>query len=210
MNFLSDALEFPLVESANEEGLLAIGGDLSPARLLLAYRSGIFPWFNDDTFIMWWSPDPRMVLCPNKVKISKSMRKVLKNNQFYLTKNVCFNVVIEHCSKLPRNGQDGTWITPKMQKAYVELHKIGYAVSYEVWQNNALVGGLYGIDLGNVFCGESMFSLVSNASKFAFIKMAQELDEKGYDLIDCQVHNDHLASLGATEISRKQFMTYLR
>ena len=207
--YLTDALVFPPVDTANEEGLLAVGGDLSPDRLILAYRSGIFPWFNNDSLILWWSPDPRMVLYPQHIKISKSMKKVLRSNRFRLTKNTCFEEVLHNCSSIKREGQDGTWITEEMKRAYVELHKRGVAKSYEVWEDEKLVGGLYGVDLGHIFCGESMFSLTSNASKFAFIKMAQELYEKGYELIDCQVYNDHLASLGAEEISRKQFLTYL-
>ncbi len=189
---------------------MAVGGDLSPERLLLAYQNGIFPWFNDDSLILWWSPDPRMVLFPKKVKISKSMRKVLLGNQFKLTKNTSFDSVIEHCALRKRKGQEGTWITDKMKEAYRELYKKGFAKSYEVWQDEELVGGLYGVDLGHIFCGESMFSLVSNASKFAFIKMAQELEAKEYALIDCQVYNEHLKSLGAEEISRERFIRILK
>ena len=207
--YLTDALVFPPVDTANKEGLLAVGGDLSPERLIVAYRNGIFPWFNNDSLILWWSPDPRMVLYPERVKVSKSMKKVLRSNRFRLTKNTCFEKVLHYCSSIQREGQEGTWITEDMKRAYVELHKKGVAKSYEVWEDEKLVGGLYGVDLGHIFCGESMFSLTSNASKFAFIKMAQELHEKGYALIDCQVYNDHLASLGAEEISRKQFLTYL-
>ena len=208
--FLDDRLVFPPVDNANSEGLLAVGGDLSPERLLLAYQSGIFPWFNDDSLILWWSPDPRMVLFPEKVKISKSMRKVLSGDQFKLTKNTSFDRVIGHCAIQKRKDHEGTWITDKMQEAYKELYKKGFAKSYEVWQDNELVGGLYGVDLGHVFCGESMFSLVSNASKFAFIKMAQELQSKGYALIDCQVYNEHLKSLGAEEIPRERFIRILK
>ncbi len=178
MFFLTDTLVFPPVASANSEGLLAVGGDLSPERLLLAYNSGIFPWFNTDSLILWWSPDPRMVLFPEEIKIAKSMRKVLKGNQFRLTKNTCFEKVLEYCSSVKREGQEGTWITGDMKKAYLELHERGYAKSYEVWENGELVGGLYGVDLGHVFCGESMFSLSANASKFAFIKLAQELNSQ--------------------------------
>ncbi len=210
MFFLTDTLVFPPVASANSEGLLAVGGDLSPERLLLAYKSGIFPWFNTDSLILWWSPDPRMVLFPKDIKIAKSMRKVLKGNQFRLTKNTCFERVLEHCSSVKREGQDGTWITRDMKKAYLQLHERGYAKSYEVWENEQLVGGLYGVDLGHVFCGESMFSLSANASKFAFIKLAQELNSQQYKLIDCQLYTDHLASLGAREISRPLFMKFLK
>lgn len=208
--FLNDRLEFPALETANEDGLLAVGGDLSPERLLLAYQSGIFPWFNEDALILWWSPDPRMVLYPNKLRVSKSMQKVIKNNQFRLTKNTCFKTVIEQCAKLVRKGQEGTWITPNMIKAYCVLHEKGFANSYEVWEDDKLVGGLYGIDLGHIFCGESMFSLVSNASKFAFINMVQEFEKKEYKLIDCQVYTQHLESLGAEEISRDKFSKVIK
>lgn len=207
--FLTDALVFPPVHTANSEGLLAVGGDLSPERLLLAYQQGIFPWFNKDSIILWWSPDPRMVLYPEQIKISKSMKKVLRDNQFKLTKNTCFKEVLDYCSSVERPGQDGTWITENMKKAYIQLHEKGIAKSYEVWEGDKLVGGLYGIDLGHVFCGESMFSLTSNASKFAFIKLAQELHEKDYEIIDCQLHTDHLESLGAQEIPRTEFVKLL-
>lgn len=209
MFFLTDRLEFPNVEEANSEGLLAVGGDLSTERLILAYQHGIFPWFNNDSLILWWSPDPRMVLFPDKINISKSMRKVLKSNQFKLTKNTCFQEVLHKCSTVKRLGQEGTWITDDMKRAYIKLHEKGFAKSYEVWQNDKLVGGLYGIDLGHVFCGESMFSVVSNASKFAFIKLAQELEQKQYKLIDCQLYTQHLESLGAVEIPRKEFIKIL-
>ncbi len=204
--FLSERLEFPPIETANSEGLLAVGGDLSPERLLLAYQNGIFPWFNEDSLILWWSPDPRMVLFPNKIRISKSMKKVLASGQFTLTKNTCFEEVLLQCATVKRLGQQGTWITEDMKKAYLELHETGLAKSYEVWQKGVLVGGLYGVDLGHVFCGESMFSTVSNASKFAFIHLAQELESKNYRVIDCQLHTKHLESLGAQEIPRNEFI----
>ncbi|WP_144805622.1 leucyl/phenylalanyl-tRNA--protein transferase [Maribacter sp. MAR_2009_72] len=210
MFYLTDRLEFPPVETANSEGLLAVGGDLSVERLVLAYTNGIFPWFNEESPILWWSPDPRMVLYPDKVKISKSMRKVLRDNRFRLTKNTCFQQVLEHCSSIEREGQDGTWITQNMKKAYCAMHEKGYATSYEVWEQNELVGGLYGIDLGHIFCGESMFSLTSNASKFAFIKLAEDLRAKGYKAIDCQLYTAHLASLGAQEMPRDKFMELLK
>ncbi|WP_411029025.1 leucyl/phenylalanyl-tRNA--protein transferase [Spongiimicrobium sp. 3-5] len=210
MFFLSEKLEFPPVEEANMEGLLAVGGDLSPERLLLAYRNGIFPWFSEDTLILWWSPDPRMVLFPEKIRISKSMRKILASNRFKLTKNQKFEEVLLQCANIARDGQEGTWITTEMQFAYKRLHRQGYAVSYEVWENSNLVGGLYGVDLGNVFCGESMFSKTSNASKFALIKLAGELQKNGYKFIDCQLHTKHLESLGAEEIPRTQFVKLLK
>ncbi|WP_373519173.1 leucyl/phenylalanyl-tRNA--protein transferase [Pricia sp.] len=209
MTFRNAQLKFPPVENANAEGLLAVGGDLSPERLMLAYRSGIFPWFKDDSPILWWSPDPRMVLFPHKIRISKSMRKVLRSDKFRMSQNTCFKTVIEHCSHIKRTGQKGTWITAEMRDAYIELHKKGHAKSYEVWHNDQLVGGLYGIDLGHIFCGESMFSTVSNASKFAFVHLATELEAKKYTLIDCQMYTEHLASLGAEEISRKKFIDFL-
>ena len=209
MFFLSNRLEFPPVKSANAEGLLAVGGDLSPERLLLAYQNGIFPWFNEDSLILWWSPDPRMVLFPDKIKISKSMRQVLNGNKFRLTKNTCFEKVLESCSAVKRIGQEGTWITNEMKKAYLKLHEKGYAKSYEVWEDEELVGGLYGVDMGRTFCGESMFSTTSNASKFAFIKLAQEFQEKD-GLIDCQLYTKHLESLGAREIPRADFMKALK
>jgi leucyl/phenylalanyl-tRNA---protein transferase len=209
LTFLTDELWFPNVSDANIEGLLAVGGDLSLERLILAYQSGIFPWFNEDSPILWWSPNPRMVLFPRRIKISKSMRKVLKSSQFTLTKNTCFDKVIEQCSLVKRQGQSGTWITTEMKNAYKQLHKLGLAKSYEVWKEGQLVGGLYGMDLGHVFCGESMFSTTSNASKFAFIKLAEELNQKGYRLIDCQLYTEHLESLGAEEIPRVEFMEFL-
>jgi leucyl/phenylalanyl-tRNA--protein transferase len=210
LTFLADAIYFPPIEDANAEGLLAVGGDLSCERLMLAYKSGIFPWFNEGSLILWWSPDPRMVLFPDQIKISKSMRKVLKNNQFTLTKNTCFEQVIDQCSKVKRKHQDGTWITHEMKEAYLKLHQLGHAQSYEVWEEGELVGGLYGIDQGHVFCGESMFSLVNNASKYAFIKLAQELQQKKYRLIDCQLYTTHLESLGAKEIPRSEFIEILK
>jgi leucyl/phenylalanyl-tRNA--protein transferase len=208
--FLTERLEFPSVENANSEGLLAVGGDLSPERLLLAYQSGIFPWFNEDSLILWWSPDPRMILFPEKIKISKSMRKVLNDGRFQLTKNTCFEEVLHQCATAKRTNQQGTWITNDMKSAYAKLHKKGYAESYEVWEKGILVGGLYGVDLGHVFCGESMFSIVDNASKFAFIHLAQELASKNYGLIDCQLHTNHLESLGAEEMPRSQFIRFLQ
>jgi leucyl/phenylalanyl-tRNA--protein transferase len=201
---------FPPASQATAEGLVAVGGDLGTDRLMLAYRSGIFPWFNDDSLILWWSPDPRTVLFPQKLKISRSMNKVLSKNRFSVTRNRNFSEVITQCALVRRKNQSGTWITERMLEAYEELHKLGHAVSYEVWEDKKLVGGLYGIDLGNVFCGESMFSLVSNASKVAFIHMVRELGQKGYRCIDCQVYSDHLASLGAEELPREAFLRILK
>ena len=209
MYFLLKELFFPDVSEADEHGILAVGGDLSPERLLLAYRSGIFPWFEDDEPILWWSPSERMVLFPDELIVSKSMRTILRKNTFTVTFNKDFRAVITNCSKIRRNGQGGTWITDNMIEAYVKLHEMGYAKSVEVWQDNELVGGLYGIDLGTVFCGESMFSKVSNASKVAFITLVEKLKIRKYKLIDCQVHNDHLESLGAREIPRAEFINIL-
>ncbi len=209
MFFLSERLEFPPVEKANAEGLLAVGGDLSAERLLLAYQNGIFPWFNEDSLILWWSPDPRMVLFPDNIKISKSMKKLMMSNRFRLTKNTCFEAVLEACSTIKRKGQEGTWITEEMKKAYLRLHKKGYAKSYEVWEADKLVGGLYGVDMGHFFCGESMFSTISNASKFAFIKLAQECQDRRA-FIDCQLYTKHLESLGAIEIPRAEFIKLLQ
>jgi len=208
--FLTDRLEFPPADNANEDGLLAVGGDLSSARLLLAYKSGIFPWFNDDSLILWWSPNPRMILFPHKIRISKSMRQILSGTRFTLTRNKCFREVIENCAEIERSGQEGTWITDNMIEAYLQLHHRGIAKSYEVWEEGKLVGGLYGVDLGHVFCGESMFSKVSNASKFAFIKLAQDLESHNYKFIDCQLYTKHLESLGAEEIPRKEFLELLQ
>lgn len=207
---LSDAHVFPPASKASSEGLVAVGGDLHPERLLLAYRSGIFPWFNTDSLILWWSPDPRMVLFPERLRISKSMRRLLRKGNFQVTRNRCFTEVITQCAQISRKNQDGTWITHRMQEAYDLLHDLGHAVSYEVWENKKLVGGLYGIDLGGVFCGESMFSTVSNASKIAFIHMVEDCKAKNYALIDCQVYTEHLESLGAEEIQREAFLKILK
>ena len=208
--FLTGELSFPPVEEAGPDGLLAVGGDLSAARLKLAYEQGIFPWFNDDSLILWWSPDPRMVLFPEKAHVSKKMRKIIRSGRFTVTRNAQFEKVVECCANAARAGQEGTWITPGMKEAYLRLHELGIAKSWEVWEGNQLVGGIYGVDLGHVFCGESMFHTVSNASKVVFLHMAEELKLKGYHMIDCQVFNPHLQSLGAEEITRSQFLEYLR
>jgi len=206
---LDKEIVFPNVETANPDGIIAIGGDLSSERLMLAYKSGIFPWYNEGEPIIWYSPDPRMVLYPENLRISKSMRSVLRNKKFRITFNQNFEEVISNCKIINRKDQPGTWITDEMQKAYIELHKIGIAKSVEVWQDDELVGGLYGIDLGHIFCGESMFSKVSNASKVAFIFLTKKCEKEKYKLIDCQVYNDHLASLGAEEIPRRKFIKTL-
>lgn len=207
MVLLTEKLEFPNVSKASSEGLLAIGGDLSTERLILAYKSGIFPWFDDDDIILWWSPDPRFIMFPDRLKVSKSMRQLLRKTDFTVTINTDFKAVMTECSKAKRPGQAGTWITENMITAYTKLHQMGYATSVKVWQHNQLVGGLYGVDLGNgVFCGESMFAKVSNASKMAFINFIQNTN---YKLIDCQVYTRHLERLGAEEMKRQEFLKYL-
>lgn len=212
MYYLFNDLYFPPVTEAAEEGILAIGGDLSPERLLLAYKSGIFPWFNEGEPILWWAPDPRMVLFFDELAISKSMRKILNKKMFKVTYNKNFKEVILNCQQIKREGQDGTWISDEMIEAYCKLNEEGVAKSVEVWQDDVLVGGLYGIDLGkgNIFCGESMFSKVSNASKTAFIALALYLKKENYKLLDCQVYNPHLESLGCREIDRDEFMSILK
>ncbi|QAA81861.1 leucyl/phenylalanyl-tRNA--protein transferase [Aequorivita sp. H23M31] len=212
MVYLSEELWFPDPKNAPPDGLLAVGGDLSPARLLLAYQSGIFPWFEEGQPIIWWSPDPRMVLFPDKFKLSKSLRQTLRSEKFGITFNQDFERVIANCATVPRKRQAGTWITKGMQEAYFALHKLGFAVSIEVWRNDELVGGLYGIDLPQkkIFCGESMFSLVSDASKVAFYFLSQYAKFNGYKLIDCQIYNSHLESLGAEELERTNFLEFLQ
>jgi leucyl/phenylalanyl-tRNA---protein transferase len=210
MFILGKSVRFPPVETAGEEGIIAIGGDLSTERLLLAYKNGIFPWYNEGEPIIWWCPDPRFVLFPAELKISKSMQSVLRNGNFRFTINKAFEAVIQNCKTISRKEQDGTWITAPVQEAYTALHKLGYAHSAEAWVNGELAGGLYGIRLGNVFFGESMFSHKSNASKFAFIKYVQQLQKEGVVLIDCQVHTEHLESLGAVMIKRKDFIDLLQ
>lgn len=209
MFILNSELYFPPVDTADEDGFLAAGGDLSAERLLLAYQSGIFPWFSEGDPICWWSPDPRFVLYPQEIKISSSMKTVLQNGRFRFTINKAFERVIQNCKTASRPGQDGTWISHDMQKAYISLHELGHAHSAEAWHNGELVGGLYGIRMGNIFFGESMFSLQSNASKFAFIKYVQQLQRENVQLIDCQLHTPHLQSLGANMIPRKLFTEIL-
>jgi leucyl/phenylalanyl-tRNA--protein transferase len=209
MYFLTKELFFPPVEEANSEGIMAIGGDLSSERLLLAYKNGIFPWFNPGEPILWWAPKSRMVLYFDELVVSKSMRNLLKRNVFKVTFNQDFRAVISNCSSINREGQQGTWISQEMIDAYCKLNELGIAKSVEVWYDNELVGGLYGVDLGTIFCGESMFSKVSNASKVAFIALANHLKNENYKLLDCQVYNEHLESLGCREIDRDDFMELL-
>jgi leucyl/phenylalanyl-tRNA--protein transferase len=208
LSILDSKLWFPPATHTTKDGLLAIGGDLSEERLLLAYQKGIFPWFEDD-LPLWWCPDPRFVLFPDKLKISKSMQQVLRSNRFQFKMNTDFEAVIHGC-KTARRDHAGTWITDEVEQAYIKLHKKGYAHSAEAWQNDILVGGLYGIRLSKVFFGESMFSQVSNASKFAFIHYVQHLVKEDVRLIDCQLYTSYLESLGAEMISRNNFLSMLK
>lgn len=208
---LKTDLWFPDVEESTEEGIVAVGGDLSVERLILAYSKGIFPWYSSDKSpILWWSPDPRFVLFPENLIVSKSMRPYFNQNKFQVTWDQNFEDVIINCQKIDREDQPGTWITSKMLASYIQLHKKGYAHSVEVWLGNELVGGLYGISLGKVFFGESMFAKVSNASKFGFISLVKQLKQKGFLLIDCQQETKHLESLGAAAIKRKDFIEFLK
>ena len=209
MYVLSKEFFFPPVEDASLEGIVAVGGDLSVERLILAYKSGIFPWFNEDEPILWWSPPERMVVVPSIYKVSKSTRNLLNQNKFKVTFNQNFRDVILGCKQIDRPGQDGTWLSDDFVESYTKLHVMGIAKSVEVWQNDELVGGLYGVDLGHIFCGESMFSKVPNASKIAFVTLINYLKENNYKLLDCQVHNNHLEKLGAFEVSRDVFMRVL-
>jgi len=201
-------LKFPPVDHATPEGLLAAGGDLSVPRLLEAYRQGIFPWYSAGQPILWWSPDPRAVLFPDKIKISRSLKKTLRKDQFRVTADQAFRQVMLACAG-PRKGETGTWITEEMVEAYCQLHEYGYAHSIETWMDGKLVGGLYGIGIGRVFFGESMFSRVNDASKVATVYLCRQLDAWGFELIDCQIASPHLFTLGAEEISRNQFRKLL-
>ncbi len=208
MHYLTSEIKFPDVSNANKDGLLAVGGDLSVDRLILAYQNGIFPWYEEDEPILWWSPDPRFVLFPKNLKTSKSMIKELGKCDYEVTINKGFKQVINQCALLKRDGQSSTWITSKMIDAYIKLHELGYAKSIEVWDDSKLIAGFYGIDLGNgVFCGESMFTKVSNASKVGFISFVQNTS---YKLFDCQVYTNHFKSLGAEYLPRKDFLRFLR
>ncbi|MBI1191579.1 MAG: leucyl/phenylalanyl-tRNA--protein transferase [Bacteroidetes bacterium] len=200
---------FPDVALAEPDGLLALGGDLSQERLLAAYRAGIFPWYSKGEPILWWSPDPRCVLFTDKIHRSRSMLKLLRQGRFRITLNADFKQVMQQCGRAPRPGQDGTWITPGMIKAYHALHQAGFAHSAEVWQDRVLVGGMYGVSLGSVFFGESMFSAVPNASKAALIRLAEHLQAAGFAVLDGQVGNPHLYRLGAVDIPRNKFLEIL-
>jgi leucyl/phenylalanyl-tRNA---protein transferase len=206
---LNESIQFPPVETADPDGLLAVGGDLSRERLVYAYRHGIFPWY-ENKYILWWCPDPRFVLFPGELKISSSMKQLLKKNSFEFSMNRDFDAVINQCKTVSRRGQEGTWITDEMRNAFNDLHKAGIAHSAEVWINGELAGGLYGIRMGKIFFGESMFSRYSNASKFAFIRYVEHLKSEGVLLIDCQVYTSHLESLGARMIPRNQFLELVR
>jgi len=207
---LSSELLFPPVELSEPDGILAAGGDLSVERLLLAYRSGIFPWYSSGEPILWWSPDPRFVLFPEDLHISKSLKKVLNSNQFEITFDKAFPQVISHCRAKNRPNQEGTWITKEMIRAYVDLHRAGYAHSVEAWKDGILAGGLYGVSIGRVFFGESMFYLVENASKIAFVKLVEKLRSLGFLVIDSQVYTKYLETFGAKHIPREKYLEILQ
>lgn len=206
---LSDTIEFPPPHLASEDGLLAVGGDLSQKRLLLAYRMGIFPWFSNNEPILWWSPDPRLVLYPHEIKISKTLKKIIKKEVFKVTMDLAFNEVINQCAQIRLKKNQGTWIIEDIIEAYCRLHESGFAHSVEVWRQGELAGGLYGVSLGKCFFGESMFTRVSNASNIAIVKLTKYLSELSFDLIDCQITTEHLIRFGAREIPRKLFLEQL-
>ena len=207
---LSDEIVFPPPDLASREGLLAVGGDLSQERLIQAYSMGIFPWFSETDPILWWSPDPRLVLYPDELRVSRSLQKTINQSLFQITMDQAFERVINACARVRRKHGEGTWIVPAMISAYCRLHANGYAHSVEAWQNDALVGGLYGVSLGKCFFGESMFTHVTNASKVAFVALVKHLKALSFDLIDCQVTTGHLISFGAREIPRDVFLNQLR
>ena len=207
---LTEELIFPEPELAEEDGLLAVGGDLSKDRILLAYSMGIFPWFSEGSPILWWSPDPRLVLIPEELKVSRSLSQVIKKGVFSVTMDTAFERVIRNCAEINRKGQQGTWITEEMIRAYISLHCAGYAHSIESWDKGELAGGLYGIALGKAFFGESMFAIKSNASKVAFVTLVGYLKKLNFSFIDCQVTTEHLKSLGAKEVDRDKFLQMLK
>ena len=207
MIWLTDKILFPDYKLTTEDGIIALGGDLSEERLIHAYKNGIFPWFSEGDPIVWYCPSERMVLFPDEIKVSKSMQKIITRNKFVITENKAFKEVIYNCKSIDRKDGFGTWITDDMEQAYISLHKKGIAKSIEIWLHDELVGGLYGLEINNTFCGESMFSKVSNASKLAFIHLVKS---QKYKLIDCQIYNDHLASLGAREVDRNTFLKILK
>jgi leucyl/phenylalanyl-tRNA---protein transferase len=206
---LSHQLEFPPAWLARSDGLLCIGGDLSCDRLLLAYQNGIFPWFSENEPILWWSPDPRMILFPSQIKTSRSLRKTIKKNQFSITIDRAFSQTIHACARPRKHPEEGTWLVDEMKAAYIDLHRKGYAHSVETWHQGQLVGGLYGVSIGCSFFGESMFSFKTDASKVALVALARHLTTHGFDIIDCQVTTDHLCQMGAIEISRHRFLDIL-
>lgn len=207
--YLSEELSFPSPHHASAEGLLAVGGDLSPQRLILAYTMGIFPWYSRGEPILWWSPDPRLILYPGDFHMSRSLKRVVRKQAFQITFDTAFEKVVAHCGE-KRAGSEGTWIVPEMAEAYVRLHQMGVAHSVEAWQDGVLAGGLYGISLGGCFFGESMFSRTSNASKVALAALMRFVQKKDFDLVDCQVTTDHLLRLGANEVSREVFLQMLK
>jgi leucyl/phenylalanyl-tRNA--protein transferase len=207
---LSDKIEFPPPHLASEHGLLAVGGDLSQKRLLLSYSMGIFPWFSNDEPIMWWSPDPRLVLYPREIKISKTLKKIIRKNVFKVTMDLAFRDVVQHCADVRLKKDEGTWIVKDMMDAYCRLHESGFAHSVEAWHQGELVGGLYGVSLGRCFFGESMFTRISNASNVALVKLVEYLNAFSFDMIDCQVTTDHLIRFGAREVSRARFLAQLK
>ena len=207
---LTDDLVFPPPELAEDDGMLAVGGDLSVERLVLAYSMGIFPWYSEGYPILWWSPDPRLILVPQELKVSRSLRQRMKKSLYTITMNQAFAEVIAQCAKVPRKEEDGTWITQEMIDAYIRLHKAGYAHSVEAWDSEGLAGGLYGVILGRAFFGESMFAKRSDASKTAFTTLAEKLAAEGFELIDCQVTTAHLLRFGAREVPRSSFLTMLK
>ncbi len=207
MIWLKDTIEFPSYESTSNDGIIALGGDLSEERLIHAYNNGIFPWYSEGDPIVWYCPHKRMVLFPEAIKVSKSMQKIMNNNNYTITENKAFSEVIYNCKTIDRKDGFGTWISGEMEQAYINLHQKGLAKSIEIWLGNELVGGLYGLEINNIFCGESMFSKVSNASKLAFIHLVKN---KEYTLIDCQIYNQHLERLGAKEIDRSTFLQILK
>ncbi|MEE9382087.1 MAG: leucyl/phenylalanyl-tRNA--protein transferase [Nannocystaceae bacterium] len=210
VRILGPTAQLPAPEEADANGLVAIGGDLRPDRLLSAYAEGIFPWYEDGLPILWHSPDPRMILLPDALRVGRSLRRSIQRAAYEVRLDTAFEAVIRHCAVVPRDGQSGTWITREMQTAYCRLHRRGYAHSVEAWRGGELVGGLYGVCLGDVFCGESMFSLAPDASKVAFVSLVRQLEGWGVEMIDCQVHTDHLARFGAREWPRSRFLTALR
>jgi leucyl/phenylalanyl-tRNA--protein transferase len=206
---LGDEYVFPSPRSADKHGIVAYGGDLDPERIIEAYKNGIFPWFESDQNLLWWSPDPRMILYPSKIKVSKSLKSFIKKSPFKITFNSDFEEVINSCSNIKRLGQKGTWITDGLKDSFLKLHEMGLAMSVEVWENSEIVGGLYGLDLGDVFCGESMFSKSSNSSKVALLALSSELKKNKYKFIDCQIPTEHLKSMGGEKISRNDFLKLL-